>query len=282
MFTVILSASVRVSNVEVLDLGDNLMDPVFSDNGEYLLYTSLEGGNYLNLKTGEITNFADGAYDYSMDLNGDIRFRVDTFVDKKKVNSVKLYHSKNKTTEILLDKKRLDIVPKVKDHGVYYVEKQLVKSTHKLAKPASKPVVMSYDGSLLLYSYGTAKIMKPSGDNYYLWPSVSPNNDMIAYVDMHDLIVCDMNGSILFTIEEARAPEWSPDGDYIVFMRDFDDGHVYTESELFLVKVSDQEVTQLTKSSDRIEMYPSWSPDGKKIACEDVKNNTLLILTLEK
>ncbi|MFA6618378.1 MAG: hypothetical protein WCT23_04850 [Candidatus Neomarinimicrobiota bacterium] len=282
MFTIILSANVRVSNVEVLNLGDNLMDPVFSDDGNFLLYTSLDGGNYLNLNTKKSTNFAIAAYDYSMDKSGNIRYRIDTFIDKRKVNSVKIYNSNSKQTEILIDKQRLDIIPSIKDHGIYYVQNEAVNALHKKASSVSRPVVMSYNNSLLLYSYGTSKIMTPSGDMYYLWPSVSPNDAMIAYTDMKDLVVTDFNSDILFTIKEARSPKWSPDGKYIVFMRDLDDGHTFTSSDLFVVRVADQEVFQLTETDNRMEMYPSWSPDGKKIVCEDAQNDEILILTLEK
>ena len=282
LLTAMLWAQVSVSSIETLKPGENLMDPVFSDDGKFLLYTSLDGGQYMDLNTEKSTNFAIAAYDYSMDIDGNIRYRIDTFVDKRKVNSVKIYNKNSKNTDVLVDKQRLDIIPSIKDHGIYYVQNETINGLHKMASSVSKPVVMSYNNSLILYSYGTSKIMTPSGDMYYLWPSVSPNDDMIAYTDMKDLVVTDLNGNILFTIDEARAPKWSPDGEYIVFMRDYDDGHTFTSSELFIVRVSNQEVFQLTNTENRLEMYPSWSPDGNKIACEDAKNDEILILTLEK
>jgi Tol biopolymer transport system component len=124
--------------------------------------------------------------------------------------------------------------------------------------------------------------MRPAGEEkFYIWPSVSPNNDKLCFVDINDLFVSDLNGNIEFKIKEARAPKWSPDGKWIAFMRDSDDGHVFTSSEIYLLRVADQEVFQLTNSEDRIEMFPSWSPDGTQIICEDAANDEFILLTLE-
>lgn len=65
-------------------------------------------------------------------------------------------------------------------------------------------------------------------------------------------------------------------------MRDLDDGHTFISSDIFVVRVEDRQVFQLTNTDDRMEMYPSWSADGNKITCEDAQNDVLLILTLEK
>ncbi len=234
--TIVLFAQVEVAKIEVLDLGTNTIQPVFSQDGQYLVFGSTQGGSYYNLKDKIISHFAESAYDYSMDAEGDIRYRVDTFVDNLRRNSVKVYDSKINKTSTVIDKKRLDIVPKVTDHGVYYIEKEILKTDNALSKAASKPVVFSYENALLLYTYGTAKMLKPAGeDKLYVWPSVSPDSKMISFVDVNDLYVTDMNGNILFTVNEARAPKWSPDGKWIVFMRDSDDGHVFTSSDLYVV-----------------------------------------------
>ena len=282
LFAVVLSAQVRVSDMKVLDLGDHVMNAVFSDDGNYLLFSSLDGVKYYDLdnKTSEL--FASAAYDYKMDIDGNIRYRVDSFEDQLKVNSVKVFNMGSKETNIILDKKRLDVIPAVTDHGVYYVEKDVVKTDVKLAKPVSKPIVMPYSDGLLLYSYGTTKVLRPAGEEkFYIWPSISPDNTMISFVDIHDLYVTDLNGSVKFIVNEARAPKWSPDGNWIAFMRDSDDGHTFVSSDIYVVRVSDQKVYKLTNTDDRIEMNPSWSPDGKKIVCEDAQNDEILILTLD-
>ncbi|MCF7832093.1 MAG: hypothetical protein K9N05_00780 [Candidatus Marinimicrobia bacterium] len=281
LFATLLSAQVMVTEVQVLDFGRNTIKPVFSDDGQYLLFSSFEGGNYHKLSDNKTTTFASAAYDYSMDVDGKIRYRTDSFVDDLHMNSVMMYDSKINETTVIIDKKRLDIVPKITEHGVYYLEDSKIKTNNVLAKPSAKPVVMSYNRSLLIHSYGTSKILKPLGeDKFYIWPSVSPDNSKVVFVDINDLYVIDMNGNVIFNIKEARAPKWSPDGKWIAFMRDSDDGHAFISSDIYVVRVEDQKVFKLTDTEDRIEMNPSWSPDGTQIVCEDVANDKLLILTL--
>ena len=213
LLTVVLYARVDVIDTQVLDLGKNTMNPVFSDDGNYLLFSSLDGAKYYDLRKGKAQIFAEGAYDYKMDSDGRIRYRVDSFVNKLKVNSVKVFDSGTKETEVLLDKKRLDVIPADTDHGIYYIEKDVVKTENKLAKPVSKPVIMPYSNGLLLYTYGTSKVIRPAGeDKFYIWPAISPDNTKISFVDIHDLYVTDLNGNVEFVIKEARAPKWSPDG----------------------------------------------------------------------
>jgi tricorn protease-like protein len=282
VFVVILSADVQVIKSDILDLGNNTIQPVFSQDGQYLVFGSQEGASYYRIDDKSLTRFAESAFDYSMDAEGNIRYRVDSFVNGLRMNSVKVFESKYNKTTTIIDKKRLDIVPTITDHGVYFIENNALKTDNSLAKSISKPVVFSYDHSLLLYTYGTSKTMRPAGEEkFYIWPSVSPNNDKLCFVDINDLFVSDLNGNIEFKIKEARAPKWSPDGKWIAFMRDSDDGHVFTSSEIYLLRVADQEVFQLTNSEDRIEMFPSWSPDGTQIICEDAANDEFILLTLE-
>ena len=177
---VVLFAQVKVSKTEVLDLGHNTILPVFSEDGRYVVFNSLDGGKIYDLETKSTSKFAESAYDYSMDTDGKIRYREDSFVNKMKVNSVKLFDKLSGKTDVILENKRLDIVPKVTNHGVYYIENNVLKTDKTLSKAVAKPVVFSYNRSLLLYSYGTAKEMKPAGDDtFYIWPSVSPDNSMI-------------------------------------------------------------------------------------------------------
>jgi len=282
VFSVILSAQVQVTKTEVLNLGTNTILPVFSGDGKYLLFTSMEGLKYYDLTKRTSSRIADAGYDYNMDNAGNIRFRVDSFDKGLRLNSVLLYDIKTKITTKILENKRLDVVPLITDQGVFYIENNEVKSTLSKSTTASKPIIFSYDRSLLLLNNGATKKLRPLGDDkFYIWPSISPDNTKICFVDKNDLYVTDMNGSILTSAREARAPKWSPDGKWITFMRDSDDGYRFTASEIFLLRVADSTIFQLTNTEDRIEMSPSWSPDGKQIVCEDAENDEFILLTLD-
>lgn len=138
-----------------------------------------------------------------------------------------------------------------------------------------------WDDGVILYSFGTSKRLKPAGDRPHLWPSVSPDQKKLCVVGGNDLYVSDLNGNVLFTVENARAPQWSPDGKWIAFMRDYDDGYVITASDIFVVSADGSEIIRLTVSPGHFEMYPQWSPDGSQIVCDDPSTGKPVLLSLE-
>jgi Tol biopolymer transport system component len=57
------------------------------------------------------------------------------------------------------------------------------------------------------------------GKKYLSWPSWSPNGSQIAFVENGDLIVVDLDGTIMSTNRSVfiqSKPMWSPNGDYVV------------------------------------------------------------------
>ena len=60
---------------------------------------------------------------------------------------------------------------------------------------------------------------------------------------------------------EMRGPDWSPDGEYLVFT-------VSGELELFVMKPDGSGFRQLTDNKERRQKFrnPCWSPDGRRIA----------------
>ncbi len=66
---------------------------------------------------------------------------------------------------------------------------------------------------------------------------------------------------------DCREPEWSPDGENIVFVSArFEDSDVSLVRDLWLIPAAGGGMKKLT-SSDAVLYSPSWSPDGKYIAC---------------
>ena len=63
----------------------------------------------------------------------------------------------------------------------------------------------------------------------------------------------------------ANAPVWSPNGNWVAYMVDKDDGHQITSSDIYVVSQDGSKKYQITKSVNEIEMYPQWAPDGNKL-----------------
>jgi len=278
---VVLSAQVRIIDTQVLELGNNALQPVFSADGKYILYGSDDGLYSYQLKEKKATRFAESGYDPVMDDQGVIRYRTDIYTNGYRVSSFPVYDSKTKRTDLPIKNVRLESAPKITNHGVYYIENNAIKNNFAKATQTSKPVAFTLNNKIVLYSYGTSKILTPAGDHPHLWPSVSPSQDRLCVVGGNDLYICDLNGNILSEIKNARAPQWSPDGKWIAFMRDSDDGYTYTASDIYLVKADGSDLIQLTDSEDLIEMYPQWSPDGKQIICDNPVDGKPILLTLE-
>jgi Tol biopolymer transport system component len=76
-------------------------------------------------------------------------------------------------------------------------------------------------------------------------------------------------------------PTWSPDGDRLAFTRRVDnDGNGQMDSnEIFIVDADGGNLTQLTHNGIH-EMYPDWSPDGRKIAFTRSDNGNISFVTI--
>jgi hypothetical protein len=281
VFTSGLFAQISVVQLEVLDVNRDAMLPVFGEDGRHMLFRSSDGYYTYDLQTQEARRFSENGYDAVMDKEGRIRYRVDHNERGLRKSSIEMYDTRDQSRTTLVKPFRPDMAPQITNHGVYYIEKKRIKSNMLMTAETAKPLAMVWDDAVVLYSYGTAKKLKPAGDRPHLWPSVSPKQDKLCVVGGNDLYVSDFNGNVLFTVKDARAPQWSPDGEWIAFMRDRDDGHVITASDIFVVSADGSGITRLTDTPQHFEMYPQWSPDGTQIVCDDPATGKPVLLSLE-
>jgi Tol biopolymer transport system component len=108
-----------------------------------------------------------------------------------------------------------------------------------------------------------------AGESASLRPTWSADGKRIAYQSNRDgtyhIYVMDADGSNTKQISSGaqiddRHPAWSPDGNTIAV----DSGDA-THREIWLIDVASQRRTQVTKTG-AIASFPSWSPDGKRLA----------------
>lgn len=110
-------------------------------------------------------------------------------------------------------------------------------------------------------------------------PAVSPDGSLIAYEEMGGgLVVVRADGTGRVDLGAGHRPAWSPDGRWIVFMTTEDDGHVYTAADLVAARPDGSARVRLTDTPGRLEMNPSWSPDGGRIAYDDPSDGALYVL----
>ena len=116
-------------------------------------------------------------------------------------------------------------------------------------------------------------------DSFDQFPAWSPDGERIAFMSDRDgdfahfdIFVMDADGGNQQNITnnpfDERYPSWSPDGERIAFSS-HRDGHFRSRwgitSEIYMMNADGGNQQRLTENLKN-EWYPSWSPDGKRIA----------------
>ena len=89
-------------------------------------------------------------------------------------------------------------------------------------------------------------------------PTFSPNGRWMAYVADRDIYLMNLATKRRHRLTEGRSPDWSPDGESIVFT-----SNRSGQANIYKVDVNGEEVQQLTNEGSNGD--PSWSPDGESI-----------------
>lgn len=127
-----------------------------------------------------------------------------------------------------------------------------------------------------------AKVYDPAKGARYINIAVSPDGQKIAFEVMGgNLHTMNVDGSELVDLGEGYRPAWSPDGKYLAYMITEDDGHRFTASDIYIVPATGGTAVNITKSNDRIELNPSWSPEGDQIAFDDYNAGEVYILAIQ-
>jgi Tol biopolymer transport system component len=110
-------------------------------------------------------------------------------------------------------------------------------------------------------------------------PKLSPNNKHVAVNEGGNIFIFPANGSNKgINLGLGLVSGWSPDSKYVLaFLDESLDGHSISNSEFFIINIKSGKKVFLTKSKDKIEMWPYFSPDGKKLVYSEEKSGQLFI-----
>lgn len=95
-------------------------------------------------------------------------------------------------------------------------------------------------------------------------PSLSPNGKMVAFTQIDDVVVMNIDGTGKRMLSRGFNPSWV-NNNQIVFEITTDDGHEYQTGDLYIIKADGSGKKALTNTSSLIEMNPCVSPDGSKL-----------------
>ncbi len=202
-----------------------------------------------------------------------IYYRTNRYIGFKKFSSLVKYSIPEKSkTFIEKDQRELSPPLKLASGYVAYTKSfkpQLINISGAVNKNQAlpQPVFAALQNrKIALYRGKEKNVLQPMGEGIYLWPSVSPKGDRLLFtVAGKGTYISDLEGNILVELGYANAPQWSPDGRWVVYMTDKDDGHFITESEIWVSSADGKRKIQITNTKDIHEMYPSWSTDNKNI-----------------
>ena len=247
--------------------------PTLSPDGNKLILTKQNfTGLYLyDIYSKTIVKISDkqgAGYNPVFSENGlKVFFRENEYEGMRKISSIYEYNINKAQKSIIETKKRNVSSLQIVKNQLYYTVDNKAKnlSLNNTSDNIEDLFVLIETQKIVLYVNGVKKVLSPKGEGNYIWPSLSPDNTKILFTFAgHGTFVSDLNGNIISELGVLNAPKWY-DNNWIVGMKENDDGNQYTSSDIFAVSLKENQTVQLTNTKDIIELYPDCSSQNSKI-----------------
>jgi Tol biopolymer transport system component len=281
--------------------GEAWLHPVWSPDGKWIAFTSqrYQGIRIKHLETGEVKRISDdraGGFGFRWSNSGEaIVARTARFVGRKRLNEVKIFSIKDGSVRVVSGSKtRFRGLPRWSDDDqfVYIMGKRKINvfesGIRKMAKSAgheNRQMFYLKAGKIMFQqgASGKGRTFGAIKDKRCLNLVVSPDRSKLAFEVIGDgMYVMSTDGTNAVKLGKGFRPQWSPDGEYLVYMITEDDGHRFTGSDIYAIKVDGSEKTQLTNTDGIPEMNPHWSPDGQQLAFDTYREGAIYIVNIEK
>jgi len=281
--------------------GSYFMHPLWSPDGSLIAFT---GANYQGLwvmnsngsGVRQITDEPAAGYGFEWSSNSKaIVSRVAKYEGKYRYNALKVFDFEKDTARLLTDYKTLmpglphwaDMDEKVYmcGRGKLEIFDSGKKATVLQKQSANKQIYFLKGDHIAVVNITTKeyKVFEPIKGRRYINMFVSPDRSKIAFeVIGGNLYAMNIDGTGLVDLGEGHRPRWAPDSQHLVYMITEDDGHQYLSSDIYSIKIDRSEKLRLTSTDDKLEMDPSWSPDGKKIAFGVMGEGAIYVIELSK
>lgn len=276
-----------LSNEKILNSESEYYFPHFSPDGEKIAFTSQNfvGLYVLDLKTNKIFQLTDkqgAGYNPAFSNEGStIYYRWNEFDGLKKYSSINSMNLDSKQTTVIEDSKKNLSPPQITNNKLVYTIENKVKN-HELAgtlKALEDRNIWAgiEKQKIVVYENDVKKILAPKGEGNYIWPELSPDKTKILFTFAgHGTFISDLSGKIIAELGYLNASKWL-NNNWVVGMKDYDDGDVVTVSDLFAVSLNGQNSIQLTHTTDEIEMHPDCLPESSKIVYHTLKGDIYLL-----
>ncbi|MBD3226316.1 MAG: hypothetical protein GF313_16425 [Caldithrix sp.] len=246
------------------------------DSTVFVTGSGFEGLHVININNGQLTTITEArgaGYAFAQSPDGQyVTYRTQEFVKRRPVYELKRVDLKNGKISILeADKRSLKMISTGIVARLTYLDNATVRQSaisgeNQILSQDDIPFVTIQRREILLWDNGEQKMLAPLGKQKYIWPSISPDGQKLLFTAAGvGTFISDLHGNIENELGYANAPQWSADGNWIVFMMDRDDGHRITASDIYAISADGSRKIQLTASQNTIEMYPDWGHQSNKI-----------------
>jgi dipeptidyl aminopeptidase/acylaminoacyl peptidase len=282
--------------------GNLFMAPRWSPDGSMIAFTGprYAGIWLLYLADGRIEQITDeesAGFGFSWsDDSRSILARVSIYENVRRYTAVKIFDVREGTETIVADYQRNIVgVPQWSAGG----ENVLINTRSGLQVRSSQRTVRNESdgqggagiqafpsgGSIAIRDESTYDIhtAQPLGEQSYINVTLSPDRSKIAFEYVGgSLHVMNADGTGLIDLGRGHRPQWSPDGEYIVYMITEDDGHNYTAADIYAVRADGSDRVRLTDDDAKIQLNPSWSPDGNRIVYDVYNEGAIYAITVAR
>ena len=257
--------------------GTKILYSSINSNGLYLYELTNENISELNKNTGagfEPCFSADGQFVYFKSFEFDNSGKRWSYIAEQNIESGEL----NKLTA---PKRNLSNA-NMKNGNLLFADNDELNVYNPLKKEIKRSVATAVftNGAmdLILFNNGEKKVLNPFGKGNYIWVSLSPDGSKILFNKAgKGTYVSDLEGNILVDLGRLHAAKWSADGNYIIGMNDYDDGHQYTSSKIVLIDKNGKNRQELELANEKIALYPALSSDNKKLVFNNEKGELFIL-----